>query len=103
MPRFRVRVLRFRVRVLRFRVRVLRFRVRVLRFRVRVLRFRVRVLRFRVFGCFVLRSSFSSAECLSDALCSKRGIPEDDSEKSKRIHLLQWLTGRINCYGVILN
>ena len=47
--------------MLRFRVRVLRFRVRVLRFRVQVLRFRVRVLRFRVFGCFVLRSSFSSA------------------------------------------
>ena len=33
----------------------------MLRFRVQVLRFRVRVLRFRVFGCFVLRSSFSSA------------------------------------------
>ena len=33
----------------------------MLRFRVGVLRFRVGVLRFRVFGCFVLRSSFSNA------------------------------------------
>ena len=54
-------MLRFRVGVLRFRVGVLRFRLRVLRFRLRVLRFRLIVLRFRVSGCFVLRSSFSSA------------------------------------------
>ena len=54
--------------VLRFRdLGVFVFEFWVLRFRSRVLRFRSRVLRFRVlgsfsrFGCFVLRSSFSSA------------------------------------------
>ena len=40
---------------------MLRFLVRVLRFRVQVLCFRVPVFRFRLFGCFVLRYSFSSA------------------------------------------
>ena len=39
----------------------LRFRSRVLRFRSRVLRFRVLGAPFSSFGCFVLRSSFSSA------------------------------------------
>ena len=43
------------------RFRGLRFRSRVLRFRDRVLRFRVLGASFSRFGCFVLRSSFSSA------------------------------------------
>ena len=46
---------------LRFRSKVLRFRDRVLRFRSRVLRFRDLGASFSSFGCFVLRSSFSSA------------------------------------------
>ena len=55
-------VLRFRSRVLRFRdLGVFVFEVWVLRFRFRVLRFRVLGASFSRFGCFVLRSSFSSA------------------------------------------
>ena len=77
MLRFRSRVLRFRVlgasfsrfRGLRFRVlgasfsrfKGLRFRSRVLRFRSKVLRFRDLGASFSSFGCFLLRSSFSSA------------------------------------------
>ena len=55
-------VLRFRyLGVFVFEIWVLRFRDRVLRFRSRVLRFRVLGASFSRFGCFVLRSSFSSA------------------------------------------
>ena len=60
--RFRSRVLRFRdLGVFVFEFWVLRFRDRVLRFRFRVLRFRDLGASFSRFGCFVLRSSFSSA------------------------------------------
>ena len=55
-------LLRFRyLGVFVFEIWVLRFRDRVLRFRSRVLRFRVLGASFSRFGCFVLRSSFSSA------------------------------------------
>ena len=48
--------------VLRFRSRVLRFRdLAVFVFEIWVLRFRVLGASFSSFGCFVLRSSFSSA------------------------------------------
>ena len=60
--RFRSRVLRFRdLGVFVFEFWVLRFRFRVLRFQSRVLRFRDLGASFSRFGCFVLRSSFSSA------------------------------------------
>ena len=55
-------MLRFRDRVLRFRdLGVFVFEFWVLRFRDRVLRFRDLGSSFSGFGCFVLRSSFSSA------------------------------------------
>ena len=47
--------------MLRFRSRVLRFRSRVLRFRVLGASFSDSGASFSSFGCFVLRSSFSSA------------------------------------------
>ena len=90
-------VLRFRSRVLRFRdLGVFVFEFWVLRFRSRVLRFQVLGASFSRFGCFVLRSSFSSVSfsklplllyCYWDILTENR--QKEPGPRLRRMHMSQ--------------
>ena len=83
--------LRFRSRVLRFRdLGCFVFDLGCFVFEIWVLRFRVLSASFSSFGCFVLRSSFSSASFSKlpnmAAVSVKRSIGQEDKRKARDTH-----------------